>query len=556
MVFYFRLIVAGSLFLWTSLLSADWMNLTGAETAQNIAEIYVLDDHVKVKLEVYIGDLEKFEELVPDDWIKESSDKRSSLEKRMQIFTNEGLQFITEEGVKLPAKLELVEARQRVDRQSAFAGMINPMTRQRVGAAPADKRVLYAEIIYPFPKKNNASKPQQLTIIPPLNERGAATTTIGFLAYHKAVPIVDFRYLGQAAKLDLDWQDPWYTKFDNKNLSRHHKYPLMLYLYVEPRQVRLESLLRISDITEMTGFSVDGFNNKNRQLPLADKHKLLQEHIKKYFTDKQTLQIDGKLFKSDSIRVEYLSATLFGLKVIDNPVAIDEASLLVGVSQQFFIDSLPQKIDSHWQYFNPRIDRIPYIATDPVGPLQGLITKDDSEFGWQNFLKKYTEPVIQPVVVETGWNINMPYFGKQKIISQLPDQQQALNIVNGVLDNVRVAFVEKEPDNLSRVLAEVVSTDELAPLNNELAKLFSPKVTGGAVGAVQAFNDLQIVNVRKLDKTDGFSATISGSAGISAQHWGHIDQRQIQFQLLLDLNEVNQQWQIADLTVIDIKEVK
>ena len=38
----------------------------------------------------------------------------------------------------------------RVDRKSPFAGMINPMTRQRVPEAPADKRVLYAEISYPF----------------------------------------------------------------------------------------------------------------------------------------------------------------------------------------------------------------------------------------------------------------------------------------------------------------------------------------------------------------------------------------------------------------------
>ena len=45
------------------------MNLTGAETSQNIAEIYILDDHVKVKLEVYVDDLEKFEELLPDDWL-------------------------------------------------------------------------------------------------------------------------------------------------------------------------------------------------------------------------------------------------------------------------------------------------------------------------------------------------------------------------------------------------------------------------------------------------------------------------------------------------------
>ncbi len=28
------------------------MNLTGAETSENIVEIYILDDHVKVKLEV------------------------------------------------------------------------------------------------------------------------------------------------------------------------------------------------------------------------------------------------------------------------------------------------------------------------------------------------------------------------------------------------------------------------------------------------------------------------------------------------------------------------
>ena len=34
----------------------DWINLTGAETAPTIAEIYVLDDHVKVVLEVYIRD--------------------------------------------------------------------------------------------------------------------------------------------------------------------------------------------------------------------------------------------------------------------------------------------------------------------------------------------------------------------------------------------------------------------------------------------------------------------------------------------------------------------
>jgi hypothetical protein len=39
-------------------------------------------------------------------------------------------------------------------------------------------------------------------------------------------------------------------------------------------------------------------------------------------------------------------------------------------------------------------------------------------------------------------------------------------------------------------------------------------------------------------------------------HWGHTDQMQLQFQLLLDLVEQNNQWRLNDLTVIDLKESK
>lgn len=539
---------------------ADWMNLTGAETSQNIAEIYILDDHIKVNLEIFIGDLDKFEELLPDDWLDESAGQRPSLEQRMHTFANKRLQFITEKGTKLPATLELVEPRLRVDRVSAYAGMINPMTRQRVRQAPEDKRVLYAEIMYKFPadddKQNKTLKPEQIKIIPPLDENGVVTADIGFVAYHRAVPVIDFRFLGQPATLNLNWQDPWYSKFENKNLSRHHKYPLMVYLYVEPRQVRLESLLRVSDITEMSGFNI------NRQnLNTEDKFQQLQTQLNNYYSREGSLEIDGEAFRPDSVRVEYVTISLKGLKVVENVSAVDESSLLVGVSQQFLIEKLPQKIESQWPFFNQRVDRIPVIVTDPAGPFLSLIDKDYPEYGWRNFLKKYSDAVIVPVEVDTGWNINIPYLGKKKIINKLPDQQQASSIVSGVLENVRVAFIEKKPDKLSRELGKVISTDESVvlrtdTLKNELEKLFAPEVAGGSVGAVQEFKELQIINVRKTNKSKSFSATIGGSANIAAKHWGHVDQRQINFQVLLDLVEDDSQWRLADLTVIDIKEVK
>ena len=123
--------------------------------------------------------------------------------------------------------------------------MINPITRQRVPEAPADKRVLYVELVYAFKEK-----PKTLTIIPPLDEEGRALVTIGFIAYHKAVPIIDFRYLGAAARLALQWDDPWYTQFDRRALQRRYYEPAAVFLYVEPFEVRKEIVIRPKDLID------------------------------------------------------------------------------------------------------------------------------------------------------------------------------------------------------------------------------------------------------------------------------------------------------------------
>ena len=325
----------------------------------------------------------------------------------------------------------------------------------------------------------------------------------------------------------------------------------MLYLYVEPRQVRLESLLRVSDIAEMTEFNIE-----DPQLSTEDKHQQLQAYLKNYYANKGSLNIDGESISPDSIRIEFLTISLKGLKVTDNTSAVDESSLLIGVSQQFLIEKLPQKIETRWQFFNQRVDRIPVIVTDPAGPFMSLIDKDYPEYGWQNFLKTYSDPVIKPVNVKTGWRVDIPYVGEKKILGRLPDQQQALAIVNGVLENARIAFIEKEPGNFTRVLGDVVISEQADILKSELAKLFAPQVTGGSVGAVNEFKDIQIVSLRELNDKDGFSTTVSGSATISAKHWGHTDQRQLKFQLLIDLVGDNDLWRLADLTMVDIKEAK
>ena len=48
-----------------TLARADWINLSGAQNAPNIAEIHINDDHVKVELEISVNDLMTFDRLIP-----------------------------------------------------------------------------------------------------------------------------------------------------------------------------------------------------------------------------------------------------------------------------------------------------------------------------------------------------------------------------------------------------------------------------------------------------------------------------------------------------------
>jgi len=146
---------------------ADWINLTGAENARNIAEIYIEKDHVRIKLEVFIEDLIIFDELIPESFFPQPIPGRPGLKERQKIIADKLFQVITDKGEKLPVTINLIEPRLRTERPSPFAGSINPYTRQRIPGPPDDKRVLYAELIYPF-----EGKPKSLTFVPPLDENG------------------------------------------------------------------------------------------------------------------------------------------------------------------------------------------------------------------------------------------------------------------------------------------------------------------------------------------------------------------------------------------------
>ena len=573
-------------------LRADWINLTGSETAPNIAEIYVLDDRVHVKLEVYIGDLDKFADLVPDDWLRDASG-RTSFDERLERYSREGLQFVTDEGEQLIARAVTIEPRLRVDRQSPFAGMINPITRARVPDAPADKRVLYVELDYPF-----EGKPKSLQFIPPLDDDAdIASATIGFITYHKSVPVIDFRYLGAPAHLTLDWSDPWYSKFRNVNLKRHHASALMTFLYVEPYEVRHEILTRVKDLEEWMDLGLRG-----DEFIEVDELEPLKQRIGEFMLARNKVQIDGEDGNPILDRTNYVTVGIKGIQIVEVPERLEISTAIVGVILTYINDGIPQEVTVDWELFTDQVQRVPATSTDPAGPLPTYISPDDNVHTWTNYLKNYKIPTVAEVsvagsfgtvevpvvsaasgllalialllllqrlrvggapqlpftaalVLGIGVLIALPYarveFDRPAALAGTLDTEQSSALVETLLKNVYRAFDFREEDDVYDKLALTVSGDLLADIYLQSRQSFAVQQAGGAQAKVQEVAIQEAVATRRDDGGLGYDVRAKWTAMGTVGHWGHTHIRQNLYDALLTIEAVDGSWKIKAMEVLE-----
>ena len=572
--------------------NADWINLTGAETAPDIAEITVFDDRVEVALEIYAQDLEVFKELIPDDWLKDVQVERPSLQDRFARFSDQGLRFVTDTGETLQAELRLAEPRLRKDRFSPFAGMMNPFTRRQVPDAPADKRVLYAELVYPF----GEAAPKTLTMVPPLDTEGRPTVTIGFIVYHKSVPVIDFRYLGAPSTLTLD-PDPWYSRFDNPNLKRHHKDALMSFLYVEPYEVRHEILTRVKDLAEWMDPGLRG----ERYIEV-DELEPLKQRIGEFLLAKNPVTVDGEALKPILDRTNYVKVGLGGIRILEVPERLEIASAIVGVIISYITDGMPQEVTVDWELFTDQVQRVPATATDPAGPLPTFLTPEDSVHTWTNFLKNYQLPTVHQVDVAgslgelrvpvvslvclvglfgmLGWTavrvrgrkplrlslsvgalflvagaaaypfVQVTMSRPASMAGELDDERAAA-LLETLLKNVYRAFDFREEEDVYDKLALSVSGDLLTDIYLQNRRSMVIQQAGGAQAKIKEV----VVEAASAEPVDGgvLRYDLSGrwTALGSVGHWGHLHQRQNRYEAVVTVAAQDGIWKIVGLDLRD-----
>ncbi len=469
------------------------INLTGAEKSPTIAEFYVNTDHVRMVLEIGQRDRDT---ITVEEFVIEA------------------------DGQKLTPNIQLSEIRPRKPRLSR-------LPKPPVG--PVSKEVQYLEVLYPF-----KGQPNQITFIPPL-ENGFTKSTIGFVTFHEALPIHDFRFLGQPATLNLNWEDPWYSWYKSVNLKRHHKDPVFAFLYVEPYETRFETLVRLRDLEPwMEQELSDEISIEEQQALLAEAAIIVAKNT--------PLMVDGVAVTPFVESTTFLELGLAGVTARTSAVVETRNSAIAGITLTYLTDRLPQEVSIEWRLFSDNITIIPAQAIDMAGPLRYLLSREDTKMTWNNFLKNYSEPTFDDIEVGTEFSFFSFFTDSAK-----PGDSRGKEIVSLALKNIYRAFDFNKEEIIYDKLAQTVTGDALTEIYLQNKKTMFLEETGGAKARVKDVTITEVKNVTSLPDRDGFQAQVVWSISGTVTHWGHSHNRQNNYEATISFIPVDGKWKVLGI---------
>jgi len=548
---------------------ADAIVVSQAMFASTIAEYFVEEDHVRVEIEIGMGDLPAFRNLLPSGVLEEMGYSPEPIEERLKQFFNRDL-AIHANGVPLKGHVTDMGPETRVKR--------DPVTGESM---PADGQepevVIAATLMFPF-----EYKPDSLTLTAP---SATGLASIGFVLYHRDVAVNDFRFLASGYTVKLDWQDPWYSTFDSRSLRRQYFAPMAGFLYVEPFEVRKEIIVRPADIQRNFDLGLDGVDVISPELQESVKAGIV-EYLDEYFK----VSIDGQPVEGTIDRVNFLQRTLRSSIVVDGQ-DIDLLPASVGVIYVFPTDGLPQTVEMTWDIFNDRMPMVPASSVDQAGPLPTFLEPDFNVLKWENFLQNPQLPTLTdirqpPTAMQKLSHWGQWIFGLIALLALLSlirslrsgdgvrfipaavvliaaglsawsiqawrevqlDPVRLQTLVGNLLHNVYRSFDYRGEEAVYDVLARSVTGELLTDVYLETRNGLELANQGGAKVKVKTIEMLD----SSLINTDDNAMTVEArwNVGGSVGHWGHIHQRTNAYHANITIRVVDGSWKLSGLEIL------
>jgi hypothetical protein len=287
--------------------------------------------------------------------------------------------------------------------------------------------------------------------------------------------------------------------------------------------------------------------------------------------------------------------------VVDPPEDLDINTATLGVIFVYPIDRLPQTASLTWDLFGPRIQQVPAATTDEAGGLPSILSPDDPELRWQNFLTSPTLPAMMTVTLPAKPAISVPVistlcFGlvlallaigyrKSRSGSRVPngvvvagalalllgvlalpyaqaslpnpmtrratlETREAKEVLHALLYNVYRAFDRRDESLVYDRLAQSITGDLLTNVYLQVRRGMELENQGGARVKI---DDVQLLEVdEEIETTEsGLAYRCRWTAAGSVGHWGHIHRRTNLYDAAITIESGDGIWKI---TVIDLRE--
>jgi len=552
--------------LWFSVspVAADALMISRAMESSAIAQYYVGDEGVRVELELGLDSLESFRNLMPDALYQRMGYEEKPLAERLRIFFNRDLAILVD-GKPLAGHVAELGPSRRVLR--------DPINGEPLPVQDEAPDVIRGVLVYPF---TGGRLPRQIGFVGP---RGS---TIGFVVYHKGVAVNDFRYLGAGYSLTLDWEDPWYSSFDSRQMKRLYSAPMSGFIYVDNFEVRKEIIVRPKDLQRWVDLGLEGRSD----IPV-EMQPGIRRAVGEFLAQHQPVTIDGEAVEGILDSVNFLERTLTSSRVIDPPVPLQLDSAIMGAIFSYPRKGLPQKVTMDWDLWDDRIQRVPVSAVDQAGPLPSFLEPSWQQLEWTNYLKNPYVPALRVVEAPVAsWQIwlrrLMPVLALLTLACALwlwrghskpapavlavlllvatlsaqrygddnnPEQGRAEAIVGDLLHNIYRSFDFREEGDIYDVLATSVAGELLTDIFLETSRSLVLANQGGARAKVRDVT-LSGVEIQPASGDGGFKVkadwTVNGSVG----HWGHIHQRSNRYLAELDVVVDGEQWKLRNMNVL------
>lgn len=570
---------------------ADAIVVTKAMKASTIAQIFVDERRVRVELEIAQSDMEVFRDLLPDKVFAALGKGGTSLAERSQRFFRDGLTMRDQHNRLLAGSVEQSAIRRRVARDEVTG---EPLPEQ-----PKDTElILHTVLKYTFEKR-----PTSLTIQPPLlADSDLSAASIGFICYHNGLPINDFRYLPGEITLELDWNDPWYSRFRHPNLRRQFDAPLSVFLYIEPYEVRQEIIVRPRDLQAWVdlGLGDDSVISIQRQTPL-------KKRVADFLSGKNPVTIDGQAAEGRLDRIHFIHRTLRSTGIIEPPVDLDATSATLGVIFVYPTDKLPEEVSMTWELFSPKIEEVPAVASDEAGGLPSRVTRDNRVLRWRNYLTNPTNPQMATLaepgtrrelavpiislicggvmvfimvilarqrttndaarrlavgalaVLFLGGVVSLPLA---KVVVANPfseplsiSDEVAHELVTGLLHNVYRAFDHHDESLIYDRLSQSIAGDLLSEVYLETRESMEVKNQGGLRISVK---EVTVIELEPAGETGEGEFTyrcrwrVAGWIG----HWGHVHRRANEHLGLVTIAPLDGRWKITAIEMMDERPIE